>query len=217
MKSTKKERNDGVGRTVDNNATGRDKHISTSSRSAGTTGKRKKSSSIGNSSSKNSKNRNTTTKKKVKQPTTTKLKSAQKVYKNGYVKGGLVAFRVDGGGGEDRSKVSDGEPHLEQARQPMLNTNMILPNRIVNVMDSDEATRRAAFDKFHASRKNFIKAEEFAGKGKILQILKYENTEEHGNFQSGMQFTCREPETGLERLWTTSGSLQQLMLCNLFL
>jgi hypothetical protein len=180
MKSNKKGRK-GVRDTVDNKHAGRDKSIS-SRRSAGTTELLKKL-------------------KREKQ--TPKQKAAMKVYKNGYAKGGLVAFRIDGS--SNSNNKSDEPVSAAQMNQTMNDRLLIMPNRIVT-KDSDAATRRAVFDKFHANKKDFIKAEEFAGEGKIIQILKYENTEAHGDFQPGIQFTCREPETGQERLWTTSST-----------
>jgi hypothetical protein len=58
---------------------------------------------------------------------------------------------------------------------------------------------------FIAHKSKFIKAEEFAGKGKILEILDID-TEANGKFGESVQFKFREPKNNTERIWNTSST-----------
>lgn len=56
-----------------------------------------------------------------------------------------------------------------------------------------------------AKQGKYIKAVEFEGNGKVLEIIKAE-ADLKGKFGEAIQFLVREPETNKERLWTTSSS-----------
>ena len=54
-----------------------------------------------------------------------------------------------------------------------------------------------------ARKSKFVRAQEFTGKGKTLQILDVED-DVNGKFGDSIQIKLREPETNTERIWSTS-------------
>ncbi len=56
---------------------------------------------------------------------------------------------------------------------------------------------------FMARKSKFVRAQEFAGKGKTLEILDLED-DVKGKFGDTLQIKLREPETNTERIWSTS-------------
>ena len=61
---------------------------------------------------------------------------------------------------------------------------------------------------FMAQQLKFVRAEEFAGKGKSIEILDV-NTEVDGKFGPSVQIKLREPKNERERIWNT-GSVRAL-------
>jgi hypothetical protein len=56
---------------------------------------------------------------------------------------------------------------------------------------------------FMAQKFKFVRAEEFAGKGKSMEILEVD-TEVDGKFGPAVQIKLREPHDAKERIWNTS-------------
>jgi hypothetical protein len=56
---------------------------------------------------------------------------------------------------------------------------------------------------FMARKLKFVRAEEFAGKGKFVEILDVD-TEAEGKFGPSVQIRLREPKNGIERIWNVS-------------
>ena len=54
-----------------------------------------------------------------------------------------------------------------------------------------------------AKKSKVVRAEEFAGKGKIMEVLDVD-TEANGKFGESVHIKFREPETKNERIWNTS-------------
>ena len=61
---------------------------------------------------------------------------------------------------------------------------------------------------FMARKSKFVRAEEFAGKGKTIEILDVD-TEVDGTFGPSVQIKFREPKNEKERIWNT-GSIRAL-------
>jgi hypothetical protein len=56
---------------------------------------------------------------------------------------------------------------------------------------------------FRKKKSKFVRVDEFAGKGKTIEILEIEN-DPNGRFGDTIQIKFREPKTNTERIWSTS-------------
>ena len=111
-----------------------------------------------------------------------------------------------------RNRKNKGVSSTKSIRDPIGNKGIISNRSTGNIVRTKLSPKAEAnlrkVKEFMARKSKFVRAEEFAGKGKSIEILDVD-TEVDGKFGPAVQIKFKEPKNEMERIWNT-GSIRAL-------